>query len=134
MFGNPQPYLETQKKIFNTNVTPVLLYACETWNPSNRELQTMQAFVNRCLRRILRIFWPNIITNNELWEWTRQSSIRSEIKRRKWPWLGHTLRKPQDDVTRQGTEWTPQGSRRRGRPSKTWRRLVEIEAAEAGVS
>lgn len=125
---------DTKIKIFNANVKSVLLYACETWNPSNRELQTIQAFVNRCLRRILRIFWPNIITNNELWVRTWQTPIRSDIKRRKWSWLGHILRKPQDDITRQSIEWSPQGSRRRGRPSKTWRRLVEIEAAEVGVS
>lgn len=74
----------------------------------------MKAFVNRRLRRILRIFWPYIIANNELWERTGQTPIRIEIKQRKW--LGRTPGKLQDDVTRHGIEWSPQRSRRRRKP------------------
>jgi hypothetical protein len=42
------------------------------------------------------------------------------IKRRKWKWIGHTLRKPQDDITRQALEWNPAWKRRWGRPRQTW--------------
>jgi hypothetical protein len=30
------------------------------------------------------------------------------IKRRKWKWIGHTLRKPQDDITKQAG-WEKKG-------------------------
>jgi hypothetical protein len=48
--------------------------------------------------------------------------------KRKWGWLGHTLRKPIDDITRQALEWNPQGKRSRRRPKNTWRRTVLEEA------
>jgi hypothetical protein len=49
--------------------------------------------VNRCLRYILRIWWPNIISNKDLWNVTRQEDINVEIRKKKFIWIGHTLRK-----------------------------------------
>ena len=43
-------------------------------------------------------------------------------------WLGHTLRKPSEDIARQALEWNPQGKLGRGRPRNTWRRTVLEEA------
>ncbi|CAH0683172.1 unnamed protein product [Spodoptera exigua] len=44
-------------------------------------------FVNRCLRRILEIYWPEIISNIELLEKCHESPIDRQIKRRKWGWI-----------------------------------------------
>ena len=52
-----------------------------------------------------------------------------QIRKRKWGWLGHTLRKSSDDIARQAVEWNPQGKRGRGRPKNTWRRTVLEEAS-----
>jgi hypothetical protein len=46
---------------------------------------------------------------------------------RKWKWIGHTLRKDQNNITRQGLDWNPQGKRRMGRPRVTWKRTVLAE-------
>jgi hypothetical protein len=80
-------------RIFNTNVESVLLYACETWKTTNPITRRLQIFVNKCLRRIMNIKWINKITNEELWRITRKKPIENQIKRRKWNWVGHTLRK-----------------------------------------
>jgi hypothetical protein len=69
-----------------------VLYGCETWK-TTQEIKKLQTFVNRCLRNILSMWWPNIISNKELWETTQQIPISSEIKVRKCKWIGHTLRK-----------------------------------------
>ncbi|XP_065356147.1 uncharacterized protein LOC135950538 [Calliphora vicina] len=61
----------------------------------------------------MRIFWPNTITNAASWSATHQEPISFEIRRRKWMWIGHTLRKPHDDIARSALDWNPQGSRRR---------------------
>jgi len=88
----------------------------------------LQVFINKSLRKTLRIFWPDQITNNELWKCTTQPRIDLQIRKRKWGWLGHTLRRPTDDITRQALEWNPQGKRSRGRTKNTWRRTVLEEA------
>ena len=70
----------------------------------------------KCLRRILYMKWSDKVTNTTLWKWTKQLPIENEIKKRKWRWIGHTLRKPPETITRQAITWNPPGKRRRGRP------------------
>jgi len=56
------------------------------------------------------------------------------IKRRKWRWLGHTLRKPPENITRQSLQSNPQGRRKKGRPRTTWRRCMEEDMKRGGHS
>jgi hypothetical protein len=58
------------------------------------------------------------MSNEELWHKTFQEPITVEIKRRKWRWIGHTLRKPDGAIEKAALEWNPQGVRKRGRPKK----------------
>ena len=104
----------------SSNVKSVLLYGCETWKTSKIIQNILQTFVNRYLRRILKIRWPDTISNVELWKITNQKEITIEIKRQKWNWIGHTIRKEYKAVERMALDWNPQGSRARGRPRNTW--------------
>lgn len=115
--------------IFNSNVKSILLYGSETWRVTTGLSRQLQVFINKCLRRLLKIFWPNIITNEDLLRITASWPVRSEIQRRKWSWIGHNLRRPSDNIAKMALDWNPQGSRRRGRPKTTWRRSVECEHA-----
>ena len=56
------------------------------------------------------------------------------IKERRWGWIGHTLRRPGRNYTKEALDWNPQGSRKRGRPRQTWRRTIQAEAAAEGKS
>jgi hypothetical protein len=51
-------------------------------------------------------------------------------KRRKWNWIGHTLRKGHEAIEREALDWNPQGKRRRRRPRHTWRKTVHNEPLE----
>jgi hypothetical protein len=62
----------------------------ENYQPVTSRLQT---FINKCLRRIMNIKWTDKITNEELGRITKQKPTEIRIKRRKWNWTGHTLRK-----------------------------------------
>ena len=126
--------LQTKLRIFNTNVKSALLYGSETWRSTKLLIKKLQTFINKCLRKILNIRWPEVISNEELWERTQQSRIEESIKRRKWKWIGHTLRKPENNITRSALEWNPQGSRRRGRPKQSWRRSVQDELAKKNIT
>ena len=117
----------TKLKIFNSNVKSVLLYGSESWSLTQKLENKVQVFVNNSLRRILRIRWPQVISNQELWRQTDQRPIVSQIKKRKFKWIGHTLRRPTNEIQRQALTWNPQGSRRAGRPNLTWRRQVNNE-------
>ena len=125
---------KTKIRFFNTNVKAVLLYGAETWRTTKTILKKVQTFINNCLRRILQIHWPETINNKDLWQRTGQLAAEEEIKRRKWRWIGHTLRKAPTSITRQALTWNPQGRRKRGRPRNSWRRDLEADSREMGYS
>ena len=126
--------IKTKLRIFNSNVKSVLLYGSETWKTTRYILNKLQVFINKCLRRILNIRWPKTIRIQDLLEQTKQRPVELEIRRRKWTWIGHTLRKPRDNITRQALQWNPQGKRGRGRPKNTWRRDTTAELERRGYS
>ena len=119
--------VKTKLKLFNSNVKPVLLYGSETWRTTKRSIGKVQAFVNNCLRRIMRIWWPDKIRNEQLWQITEETPVVQQILKRKWGWIGHTLRKPATSITRQALQWNPQGKRKPGRPRNSWRRDTKAE-------
>ena len=124
--------LNTKLRIFNSNIKSVLLYGSETWRLTKALLSKVQSFLNKRLRQILGIFWPNVIPNEELWARTGQEDVENTIKRRKWKWIGHTLRKAPNNTTRMAMEWNPQGRRSRGRPKQSWRCTVSKELENIG--
>ena len=109
----------------------VLLYGCETWLVTNEIQRKIQTFMNRCLRYILRIWWPNSISNKDLWKVKGQEDINLEIRKRKFSWIGHTLRKEDGEIPKAALLWNPQGNRKRGRPRNSWRRSVVKEAGRS---
>ena len=105
--------IRTKIRLFNSNIKSVLLYGAETWRTTKNTTRKVQTFVNSCLRRILHIHWPNTISNADLWRHTNQLPAEDEIRRRRWRWIGHTLRKPANNITRQALSWNTQGKRKR---------------------
>ena len=126
--------LWTKIRIFNSNMKSVLLYGSETWRLTKKIITQLQTFTNRRLWYILGVWWPRKISNEELWQCTKQERIEVTIRRRKWRWIGHTLRKPATNITRLCLAWKPQGVRRRGRPKKSWRRTIQQEYEDLGMS
>lgn len=124
----------TKIRIFNTNVKSVLLYGCETWKTTKSIIDKLQVFINNCLRYILTIWWPNKISNVELWRRMNQEQIHNEIKSRKWGWISHTLRKDPRNKARQALDYNPQGKRKPGRPKSNWRRSTLDELTKTETS
>ena len=83
-------------------------------------------------------FGPSFLSNKQgdlsfwLWELAGEEPIITQISKRKWRWIGHILRKPANNITRQALRWNPQGKRKRGRPRNSWRRGVESQMRNWG--
>lgn len=125
---------KTKIKLYNSNVKSVLLYGSECWRVTQKDMGKVEVFHNKCLRRICNIYWPNKVTNTDLYERTGCYSIVQEITKRRFRWLGHTLRMPQDEIPKVALRWTPPGKRKRGRPKTTWRRTVVAELESVGLT
>ena len=53
-------------KIYDGNVKSILMYGSECWKMTAADMKKCEAFQNRYLRRILRVFWPNKNSNQVL--------------------------------------------------------------------
>ncbi len=126
--------IKTKIRLFNSIVKPALLYGAETWRTIVATTKKTQTFINNCLRRILRIHWPETFSNQELWQRTGQQPLDQTILQRRWRRIGHTLRKPPSNITRQALTWTPQGKMKQGRPRNTWRRDLDADCKKAGYT
>ena len=124
--------LQTKLRLFKSNVLTSLLYGAESWKMTKTIAKKLEVFQRKCLRRIVRVCWPNTISNEDLYDMTATRPITEEIKRRRWRWIGHVLRLPPTAIARVALRWTPDGRRGRGRPKETWRRTVETEMKQQG--
>ena len=121
---------KTKIWLYNSNVKSILLYGSECWREVKGDMAKINAFPNGCLRKICRIFWPNKISNVELYK----KSAVLEIKRRWLRWLGQVLRMPKDSIPKVALRWTPPGKRKRGWPKMTWWQTVMAEPKEKALS
>ena len=80
--------------------------------------------LNQCLRKILGLQWMDEVSNKER---TDQVQIEISILKRRWGWFGHTLRKPNSNVTSQALTGNPQSRRKRGRSRSTCRRDLQAD-------
>ena len=124
----------TKIRIFKSNVVAVLLYGCETWRMTKRDERKLDTFLHKCLRRLLKIYWPMKVTNEEVRRRAKTCTISEQVRRRRWRWIGHVLRMAYDQNPRIALTWTPEGRRNRGRPKETWRRTVEGERQRMGFN
>ena len=141
VFGMLKPFwrntkicTETKLRIYRSNILGVLLYGSECWKVTSNLTNKLETFQNKCLRNILNIYWPNIISNQALLQSTSCSPIATLVKKRRWMWIGHVCRMPSDSIPRTALRWTADGKRKRGRPRETWRRSVEKELKAEGMS
>jgi hypothetical protein len=118
---------QTKLKLYQSCVLSTLLYGSECWRMTENDLTKLSVFHTKSLRRILRFFWSNKISNEDLLRQCKQENMATILLRRRWKWIGHVIRKDRNSITRTALHWTPEGKRKRGRPKNTWRRTVEGE-------
>ena len=80
---------------------------------TDSDLNKLSNFHTKNLQRILKIFWPKIISNEQLLAHFRQDSTETINTRRQWRWIGHVLRKELGNITCTVIHWTPEGKRER---------------------
>ena len=79
-------------------------------------------------------FWRRKICNDELLKQTKLEDFRTLVIRRRWRWIGHVLRKSNNNIDRIAMRWTPEGKRSRGPSKTTWRRTVEKWLSRSSIT
>jgi hypothetical protein len=70
----------------------VLAYGSETWKTTEGDKKKLDMFQNRCLRQLLKVRWPDKISNGELHRRTSTTKTSETMKGRKRKWIGHVLK------------------------------------------
>jgi hypothetical protein len=84
--------------IYNTIILPVVLYACETWCLTLREVLGLRVFENRVLRRIFEPKREEVLGglrklhNEKLHDLNFSSSIIRMVRSRRMRWSEHVAR------------------------------------------
>ena len=134
VWRNTNIFTRTKVKILKSNVVSVLLYGCESWRMVKGDEKRLDVLLHRWLRRIFRIDWRLHVTNEEVRRRAGVKELLSQtVRKRRWTFIGHTLRRDVSDLARTALTWTPEGRRKRGRPKETYRRTVEREREQLGL-
>ncbi|XP_068684762.1 uncharacterized protein [Montipora foliosa] len=120
IWKSSQLKLKTKLKIFKSNVIAVLLYSCETWCMTKRDATKLDVFLHKSLRRLMKIYWPIKISNEEIRNRANISTISEQIFRRRWMFIGHVLRMDPNKHPKTAFTWAPDGRGSRVQTERDW--------------
>ena len=129
-------------QIFDSCVISKLLYNLHSLYLSAAEARKVDAFQNKCLRRVLKIApsYYSRISNASVLLQAKAKSMSSLLLERQLKWLGTLARREGNDIVRRAVFDSdssnpqprgPAGPRRRGRPKVSWAQGVYKHAISA---
>jgi hypothetical protein len=83
----------TRKHLIKTYVWSTALYDCGTWTLNKKEETTLEAFEMWCWRKMKKIKWTELKTNEEVLDLVKKKrTLLNNLRSRRWHIIGHTLR------------------------------------------
>ena len=126
--------LKMKGKVYRCCVRSAILYGSETWCLKENE----KAILRRTERAMVRAMCDQKVVDRKtteeqmdmlgLKETTDRLATANGVR-----WYGHVLRRDDDSVLRVALNLEVSGKRKRGRPTKTWRKQVEEETEKIGL-
>ena len=92
VWNNNMLTISTKVAVFHACVLSTLLYGSESWTVYASQEKKLNTFYMRCLRRILHIKWQDHITNGEVLDRAKTTSLITILTQRRLRWLGHIYR------------------------------------------
>ena len=113
-------------QIYRTCVKPVMTYGSETWVVRSVEESILRRAEKRMLGMMCEVQLADGVSTKELMVRLGLDSTTIEVVRQgSLRWLGHVVRKVDDDCVKQTWRFEVVGSRGRGRPKLTWKGMME---------
>jgi hypothetical protein len=109
-------------RIYKTVILPVVLYGCEMWSVTLREVHKLRVFENRVLRRIFGPKKDEVtgewrkLRNKELHDLYSSPIIIRMIKSQRMRWAGHVAQMGEKGNAYKLLVGKPEGKRPLGRP------------------
>ncbi|KAL6570399.1 hypothetical protein OROMI_014913 [Orobanche minor] len=121
-------------KFYRTAIRPALLYGTECWAVKQCHVQKMNVAEMRMLRWMCGHTKKDRLRNEVIREKVRVASIEDKMMENRLRWFGHVRRRPVDAPVRRLESWgTSNIVKGRGRPKKTWIKLIENDMRFLGI-
>eukprot|EP01034_Spumella_vulgaris_P022573 gene22573-28706_t len=114
--------LKTRIRLYNACVKSILMYNLAALGATATQTKILDTAHRRHLRRILRIYYPKHISNNNLYKITDSRPITTDIVKHRWRLFGHILRShPDTPANKTMTQYFETRSRTTGENRKRHR-------------
>lgn len=125
-------------RIYKTIIRPIVVFASEVWTLRTIEIQKLEVWERKVLRKIfggkkINNIWERR-TNQELKELYKEPSIIGTIKAQRVRWMGHLMRMPEKRLPKKLLMCSIGGRKRRGRPRNRWRKQVEEDIRKMSIT
>jgi hypothetical protein len=118
--------LKTRMRIFDCYISSIFLYNSELWTITQKIENEIDVFQRKLLRKILKIRYPFIISNENLLKRTKAKLWSQNIKVRRLKWTGHLLRLPQHSPARLALDEITNNKKINKRTNKkTWIKQID---------
>jgi hypothetical protein len=127
---------ERRLRLYNAYITPILTYNACTWALTEAEMEELDAFRRKQLRRVLEVNYPRRISNAELYTKCKTTPLATTIRAARWRMLGHTLRFTSDTPAKHATRhyFDPVTSGFMGRPRQSLPLVIDKDLKLAAAA
>ena len=91
---------------------------------TKRDVTKLNIFLQKSLRRLMKIYWPMKISNKEIRNQANITTISEQIFQKHWKFISHILRMDPNKHLMTALTCAPEGRRS---PKETWRKTAENE-------
>lgn len=114
--------LTTKLHLMRSLVRSVSLFGCEAWTVSDNAVKRIRALEQWCYRSLLSIKWHHRRTNESVMEQVGLTGyeLLRKVVQLKLSYYGHVACGSAGELLKTLMEGGMEGSRRRGRPRRTW--------------
>ena len=126
--------LRLKAKVYEAIIRPALTYGSECWAMKVTNKRKIATTEMRMLRGILGVSRRDHMRNEEIRRILHISPIDEVMRCGRLRWFGHVQRRDADNVTRRVMNLAIPGTRRRGRPKKTWNQQLKDDMTAVGVT
>jgi hypothetical protein len=126
--------LKVKGRVYGACVRRVMLYGSETWAIKEENTQRMERTEMQMVRMMCGTRLLERKRNEELRGWLGLESVRKVMRRGRLRWFGHVMRRGEDDWLKKCMNLEVGGTRRPGRPRKTWEEVVRRDMRDLNLN
>ena len=134
LLGNKRIPLKNRAHIYSACIRSVLLYGAESWPLTQRLEQCIQSCDRRMLRFLAGVSLRDRLSSAVVARRCGLKEISDLARVRRLQWFGHVQRRGEGEPLAVVRGWQVEGRRPRGRPKKSWTKIIEEDMRLLGIN